>query len=165
MNAKERAELLARYRRAPTLLAESVAGVSLAQLDGKPPEPGWTARQTVHHVSDIAIMGALRLRMMLVDIEVEYWPYEQDTLQNRLRYRKRAVGPAVRTVEALVESSAAILDTLREDEWLATPPHPRQRLPQHRRLAPGQHPPHRRTRRSDPLRPDRNVLGESGDAT
>ncbi len=124
MNAKERAELLARYRRAPTLLAESVAGVSLAQLDGKPPEPGWTARQTVHHVSDIAIMGALRLRMMLVDIEVEYWPYEQDTLQTRLRYRKRAVGPAVRTVEALVESSAAILDTLREDEWLQPRPIP-----------------------------------------
>ena len=72
MGAETRSELLARYRAAPKLLAESVAGSSLAQLDGAPPEPGWTARQNVHHVSDIAVMGALRLRLMLVDIEVEY---------------------------------------------------------------------------------------------
>ena len=124
MDAEARRELLTRYRAAPRLLAESVAGASLAQLDGAPPEPGWTARQIVHHTSDIAIMGALRLRMMLVDIEVEYWPYEQDTLQDRLRYRKRAVGPAIRTVEALVESSATILDTLREEEWLQPRPIP-----------------------------------------
>ena len=124
MNAEERSELIARYRAAPKLLAESVAGVSLAQLDGAPPEPGWTARQTVHHVSDIAIMGALRLRMMLVDIEVEYWPYEQDVLQSRLRYRKRAIGPSLRNVEALTDSSIAILETLREDEWLQPRPIP-----------------------------------------
>ena len=124
MDAEARRKLLTRYRAAPRLLAESVAGASLAQLDGAPPEPGWTARQIVHHTSDIAIMGALRLRMMLVDIEVEYWPYEQGTLQDRLRYRKRAVGPAIRTVEALVESSATILDTLREEEWLQPRPIP-----------------------------------------
>ena len=124
MNADQRAALLAQYRAAPASLAEAVAGASLAQLDGKPPEPGWTARQIVHHVSDIAIMGALRLRMMLVDIEVEYWPYEQDVLQSRLRYKKRPIGPSVQNVEALVASSAAILDTLREDEWLQPRPIP-----------------------------------------
>ena len=124
MNADERTELLARYRQAPALLTESVAGASLAQLDGSPPEPGWTARQTIHHVSDIAIMGALRLRMMLVDIEVEYWPYTQEVLQSRLRYTKRPIGPSLRNVEALTDSSAAILDTLREDEWLQPRPIP-----------------------------------------
>ena len=117
MGAETRSELLARYRAAPKLLAQSVAGSSLAQLDGAPPEPGWTARQNVHHVSDIAVMGALRLRLMLVDIEVEYWPTDQEVMQKRLRNDKRPIGPALKTVEGLVESAVSILGVLREDEW------------------------------------------------
>jgi hypothetical protein len=124
MDAEQRAKLLARYRAAPALLAESVAGASLAQLDGKPPEPGWTARQIVHHTSDIAIMGALRLRMMLLDIEVEMWPIDGDVMQKRLRNDKRPITPALNTVEALVESACSILGSLREDEWTQPRPMP-----------------------------------------
>lgn len=124
MNAEQRAELLDRYRAAPKLLTQSVAGSSLAQLDGAPPEPGWTARENVHHVSDIAVMGALRLRLMLLDIEVETWPTDQDTMQKRLRNDKRPIGPALKTVEGLVESAASILATLREDEWTQPRPTP-----------------------------------------
>ena len=124
MGAETRSELLARYRAAPKLLAESVAGSSLAQLDGAPPEPGWTARQNVHHISDIAVMGALRLRLMLVDIEVEYWPTDQEVMQKRLRNDKRPIGPALKTVEGLVESAVSILGALREDEWVQPRPMP-----------------------------------------
>ena len=124
MNAEARADLLARYQRAPTLLRESVAGASIAQLDGAPPEPGWTARENVHHVSDVAIMGALRLRMMLLDIEVEMWPIDGDVMQKRLRNDQRPVTPALNTVQALVESAASILGSLREDEWAQPRPLP-----------------------------------------
>ena len=124
MNAEDRADLLARYQAAPKLLAESVAGSSIAQLDGAPPEPGWTARENVHHVSDIAVMGALRLRLMLLDIEVEMWPTDQDTMQKRLRNDKRPIGPALKTVEGLVESAVSILGSLREDEWTQPRPVP-----------------------------------------
>ncbi len=124
VTAESRTELLARYRNAPKLLAESVAGSSIAQLDGAPPEPGWTARQHVHHVSDIAVMGALRLRLMLLDIEVEMWPTDQDTMQKRLRNDKRPIGPALKTVEGLIESAVSILGSLREDEWLQPRPMP-----------------------------------------
>lgn len=124
MNLDERADLLARYRAAPKLLADAVAGSSIAQLDGAPPEPGWTARENVHHVSDIAVMGALRLRLMLLDIEVEMWPTDQDTMQKRLRNDKRPIGPALKTVEGLVESAVSILGSLREDEWTQPRPVP-----------------------------------------
>ncbi len=124
MNAEQRADLLDRYRAAPKLLTQSVAGSSIAQLDGAPPEPGWTARENVHHVSDIAVMGALRLRLMLLDIEVETWPTDQDTMQKRLRNDKRPIGPALKTVQGLVESAASILATLREDEWTQPRPTP-----------------------------------------
>lgn len=124
MNAEQRADLLTRYRAAPRLLAESVAGSSIAQLDGAPPEPGWTARENVHHVSDIAVMGALRLRLMLLDIEVEMWPTDQDTMQKRLRNDKRPIGPALKTVDGLVESAVSILGSLREDEWTQPRPVP-----------------------------------------
>ena len=124
MDAEQRADLLARYRAAPRRLTESVAGASIAQLDGVPPEPGWTARQNVHHVSDIAVMGALRLRLMLVDIEVELWPTDQDVLQQRLRNDQRPIGPALKTIEGLVESAVSILGALREDEWVQPRPTP-----------------------------------------
>ena len=124
MNAEQRADLLARYRAAPRLLAESVAGSSIAQLDGAPPEPGWTARENVHHVSDVAVMGALRLRLMLLDIEVEMWPTDQDTMQKRLRNDKRPIGPALKTVDGLAGSALSILGALREDEWTQPRPVP-----------------------------------------
>ena len=96
----------------------------MAQLDGAPPEPGWTAREHVHHVSDVAIMGALRLRMMLLDIEVELWPIDGDVMQKRLRNDKRPVGPALNAVEALVETASSILAALTEDEWTQPRPVP-----------------------------------------
>ena len=124
MTAEAREALFARYRSAPKLLRESVAGASIAQLDGAPPEPGWTARENVHHVSDVAIMGALRLRMMLLDIEVELWPIDGDIMQKRLRNDKRPITPALNTVEALVESATSILAALTEDEWTQPRPAP-----------------------------------------
>ena len=124
MNAEARADLLARYQAAPQRLRESVAGSSIAQLDGAPPEPGWTARENVHHVSDIAVMGALRLRLMLLDIEVEIWPTDQDAMQKRLRNDKRPITPALKTVDGLVESAVSIMGALREDEWTQPRPTP-----------------------------------------
>ena len=123
-SAEDRAELLSRYRTLPQLLNDSVSGLSMAQLDGAPPEPGWTARTIVHHVSDIAIMGAVRLRLMLLDIEVELWPTDQDAMQKRLRNDRRPIGPALRTVAGLVESADSILGTLREEEWTQPRPSP-----------------------------------------
>ena len=124
MTAEARDELLAQYRSAPERLRASVAGASIAQLDGAPPEPGWTARENGHHVSDVAIMGALRLRMMLLDIEVELWPIDGDTMQKRLRNDRRPITPALNTVESLVESASSILTALTEDEWTQPRPMP-----------------------------------------
>ena len=124
MASEERAALIEQYRSAPQALRESVAGASIAQLDGAPPEPGWTARTIVHHVSDIAVMGGLRLRLMLLDIEVELWPTDQDTMQKRLRNDKRAITPALKTVDGLVESAASILEALTEEEWTQPRPYP-----------------------------------------
>ena len=124
MTSDQRTALLARYRNGPQMLRESVAGASIAQLDGAPPEPGWTARENVHHVSDVAVMAGLRLRMMLLDIEVEMWPIDGDAMQKRLRNDKRPVTPALNTVEALVESACSILGSLREEEWTQPRPIP-----------------------------------------
>ena len=124
MEAEERGDMFARYRAGPGALRASVAGASMAQLDGAPPEPGWTARENVHHVSDVAVMGALRLRMMLLDIEVEMWPIDGDAMQKRLRNDKRPITPALQTVEALVGSASSILGSLREDEWTQPRPVP-----------------------------------------
>ena len=69
-------------------------------------------------------MGALRLRMMLLDIEVEMWPIDGDLMQKRLRNDKRPITPALNTVEALSESASSILSALTEDEWTQPRPVP-----------------------------------------
>lgn len=69
-------------------------------------------------------MGGLRLRLMLLDVEVEMWPIDQDSMQGRLRNDRRPIGPALKTVEGLVESACSILDGLSDEEWLQPRPVP-----------------------------------------
>ncbi len=124
MTNEVRAGLLSSYRASPQRLRDSVSGASMAQLDGAPPEPGWTARTIVHHISDIAVMGGLRLRLMLLDIEVELWPTDQDAMQVRLGNDRRAITPALKAVDGLVDSAASILESLSEEEWTQPRPYP-----------------------------------------
>ena len=120
----DRADLLARYQASPQLLADAVSGASIAQLDGQPPEPGWTARQIVHHTADVAVMAGLRLRLMLQDIEVEMWPIDGDDMSKRLRNDKRPITPALKAYEGLVVSAVSILESLSEEEWAQPRPIP-----------------------------------------
>lgn len=54
----------------------------------------WPLRAHVHHVADVSVMGALRLRLMLAGVTLEYWQYDQAAFQAANHY-EREVGASL----------------------------------------------------------------------
>ena len=100
-------------------LAASVEGASERELD-RLTEPGgdgvWSVRAHIHHAADVSVMGALRLRLMLAGVVLEYWEYEQAAFQRANRY-ERGVESSLALIAATAESACAILERLPADEW------------------------------------------------
>ena len=123
------AGLLDDYRRAAQQLLASVEDASEQQLDA-PTEEGedgvWTVRAHVHHAADVSAMGALRLRLMLADVALEYWRYDQAAFQQANRY-ERPIASSLALINAAAESNAAILERLPAAEWNTPRPLPNAR--------------------------------------
>ena len=121
MGASERAELLAEYRRAAAVFAETARGVSEAALDA-PTEDGedgvWSVRAHVHHAADVSLMGALRIRLALAGATLEYWRYDQAAYQRANRY-ERGVESSLALIAAAAESAAELLEHLSAEQWAA----------------------------------------------
>ena len=123
------ADLLDDYRRAAQQLIAAVEDASEQQLDA-PTEEGedgvWTVRAHIHHAADVSVMGALRLRLMLADVALEYWRYDQADFQQANRY-ERPIASSLSMIAAASESNAAILKHLPAAEWDAPRPLPNAR--------------------------------------
>lgn len=115
--------LLAVYRHMVRFMLDVAAGLPEEQLDA-PTEDGedgvWTLRAHIHHLADVSVMGALRLRLMLAGVTLEYWQYDQAEFQQANRYEREVVS-SLALIEAIAASNAAILDHLPDEEW--TIPH------------------------------------------
>lgn len=78
----------------------------------------WPLRAHVHHVADVSVMGALRLRLMLAGVTLEYWQYDQAAFQAANHY-EREVGASLELAELIAESNVSILERLSDEEWSA----------------------------------------------
>ena len=67
MSKQNRAELIRRYREGPAVLADAASGLSEAQLDHKPSDGGFSAREVVHHTADSEMTSAIRLRRLVAE--------------------------------------------------------------------------------------------------
>ena len=117
MRTVERTELIRRYREGPAVLEEAVAGLHDAELDRRPPDGGWTAREVVHHVADSEMTSAIRLRRLLAEEDPVIQGYDQAEFARRLHYSRRPLQPSLAAVRAARETSASILEHLTEADW------------------------------------------------
>ena len=101
---------LARYRAAAQSFVEIASHPDLA-LDQLPTDGGWTPRRIVHHTADISLMGALRLRLMLAGVMLEYWSYDQLHYQQSTHYT-RPIEPSLSLITATTESTFSILEQI-----------------------------------------------------
>ena len=117
MDRERRRTLVARYREGPSVVEAALAGATDAELDARPADGGWTARETAHHVADSEITSAIRLRRLIAEDEPEIIGYDGDEFARRLYYGQRPVASALAAIGAVRAVTAEILDRLTEEEW------------------------------------------------
>jgi len=117
MSKTNRKELIRRYREGPAILADAVSRLTERQLDHKPEDGGFSAREVVHHTADSEMTSAIRLRRLVAEDNPQITGYDPDVFAARLHYASRAVQPSLDAVRAARESTASILVALSDAEW------------------------------------------------
>jgi DinB superfamily len=117
MSKLKREKLISRYRDGSAVLADAVARLSERQLDHKPADGGFSAREVVHHTADSEMTSAIRLRRLVAEDSPQFTGYDPDVFAARLHYASRPVQPSLDAVRAARESTASILAALSDEEW------------------------------------------------
>lgn len=123
MDAARRAELIARYRDGHAAIAAALEGITSAELDTRPADGSWTAREVVHHVADSETTSGIRLRRLLVEDDALIVGYDEEEWARVLRYADREIGPSLETISGTRASTAQLLDLLTEEQWARSGTH------------------------------------------
>ncbi len=123
MDVQTRQKLVAQYKEGYRVVAEAVAGASEAELDARPAPNKWTAREIVHHLADSEMQSAFRLRHMLASDKPAIAAYDQDEFARRLHY-DRPIATSLSALKAARESTAELLDRMRDSDWSRQGTHP-----------------------------------------
>ena len=123
MDATKRAALVAEYVAGPEVIRASLAGITEAELDARPADGGWTAREVAHHTADSEMTSAIRLRRLVAEDDPLIVGYDGDEFARRLHYGDRPIEPALAAIEGARATTAQILDGLSEAEWGRTGTH------------------------------------------
>jgi hypothetical protein len=123
MDLERRRALVQRYRDGAAVVAEALAEATDAELDARPADGGWTAREVAIHLPDSEMNGAIRLRQLVAEEQAVIRAYDQDLYAQRLHYT-RPVAASVAALAAVRALTAELLDCLTEAEWQRTGTHP-----------------------------------------
>jgi len=119
----DHAALVERYAAGYDAVVAALDGATDAELDARPVDGGWTARECVHHLADSEARSMLRLRSLLADDDPVIEAYDQDAWAARLPYDGPIDAPlaVVRAVRGL---SLATLARLSDADWARAGRHP-----------------------------------------
>ncbi len=110
-----RTELLGSYVEACSEIGR-LREFSESRLDARERASDWSVRQIVHHLADVEVGDAMRLRQMLAHESPLIVAYDESLFACRLHY-ERSVTTSVATMLALRASNAAILERIDESGW------------------------------------------------
>ncbi len=116
MDHARRRDLIARYADGHRAVMDAVCGATDTELDARPLDDAWTAREVVHHLADSEMTSAVRLRLLIAEDEPTIVGYDQEAFVRRL-YPDRPIGPSLAAFDAAREATAPILRRLTEEEW------------------------------------------------
>src|SRR5882672_10099634 len=117
MTPEERQTLIGKYKAGYDEVINSLKEFPDAALTSHPIEGKWSAREIVHHLADSETTSAIRLRKLLVESNPYIQAYDQDKFAKKLQYGRRPIEPALKAVEAAIETTGQILDLMTEDDW------------------------------------------------
>ena len=121
--ATERASRLERFRTGYADVEEALAGATDEDLDRRPADGGWTAREVVHHLADSEAQAYIRLRRLIAEDEPVLHAYDEPEYARRLHY-DRPIASSLAVLRAVRDASLELLEVLTEDEWARSGAHP-----------------------------------------
>jgi len=123
MDFVERQELVQQYRHGHAAVVSSLAGITEAELDERPPADAWTAREIVHHLADSETNSYIRLRKLIAEDNPTLIAYDEAEWARCLHYG-RSIGPSLAVLKAVRDASAQLLDALTPADWQRSGRHP-----------------------------------------
>jgi DinB superfamily len=116
MDFVERQQLIHRYRDGYRAVTAALTNLTDAELDKRPADDAWTAREVVHHLADSETTSYLRLRKLLAEDQPVIAAYDEAQYAKVLHY-DRPIEPSLQVLRAVRQSSADLLDALEPHEW------------------------------------------------
>ena len=113
----DRQALIARYAQGHQVVLDALKGITDEELDARPEETQWTAREVVHHLADSEMTSAIRLRRLLVEDSPEIPNYDEEAFARRLHYGDRPLDAALDALSAARRTTLEILERMTEDDW------------------------------------------------
>ena len=117
MPPRDRAALIATYDAGHAEVLDALRGASDAELDRRPGDGEWSAREVVHHLADSEMTSAIRLRRLLAEDAPVIAAYDEVEFARRLHYDSRPIEPSLEAMAAARRTSSDILRRLAEDDW------------------------------------------------
>jgi hypothetical protein len=108
----------------PAQLRAAVAGLTPAQLDTPYRDGGWTVRQVVHHLADSHLHAFSRFKFALTEETPTIKAYDQDSWSKTADVLKVDVGPSLSLIDGLHARLAALLASLRPEDFARGFQHP-----------------------------------------
>jgi hypothetical protein len=123
MDSQRRQALIEQYRQGHGVVVAALRGATDAELDARPSDGGWTARETTHHIADSELTSAIRLRRLIAEDEPSILGYDGNVFARRLFYDRRPIASALESIRAARAGTVEILDLLSEEDWARTGTH------------------------------------------
>ena len=112
----DRTALLDRFRTGYDDVVDALADINPEELDSRPPDGGWTAREVAHHLADSEATAYIRLRRLIAEDNPTIVGYDEEEFARRLHY-ERPIEPSLVILQGVRASSLQLLESLTPDEW------------------------------------------------
>jgi hypothetical protein len=116
MDFVERQHLIHQYRDGYRAVSAALTNLTEAELDKRPADGAWTAREVIHHLADSETTSSIRLRKVLAEDAPVIEAYDEGHFATVLHY-DRPIEASLQVLRAVRQANAELLDVLEPHEW------------------------------------------------
>ena len=121
---QDHTEALAKFRRGPAILEETLHGASGDETSYTPGPGKWNIRQIVRHLADTEIVVGMRMRQIIAEDKPLLVPFDQDAWAANLGYEQADAFDSLRRFQSLREDTARVLESLPGETFARVGVHP-----------------------------------------
>ncbi|MBI4467790.1 MAG: DinB family protein [Acidobacteria bacterium] len=114
------AKALQTQSQTPRRIAQTIQGLTTAQLKKRPAPGKWSISEVLHHLADCEIVYGVRTRLMLAERRPSLTPFDQDAWAVNLAYAKGDPKLAFQAFEAARRQNVANLRRISPAAWERT---------------------------------------------